>query len=80
MNEQRRKIYGFIVRYKEQHDGNSPTYREIMTGCQLKSVSTVGYYLADLEDRGLIVRSVRRGGARVIEVVGGQWIAPEFGE
>lgn len=74
------EILKFIVAFKKAHDGNSPTYREIMAGCELASTSLVAYYLEDLEARGLIQRPDRRGNVRVIEVVGGEWIGPKVNE
>jgi hypothetical protein len=68
--------YEFIVTYKHGHDGNSPTYREIMEGCGISSTSMVVFYLTKLEQRGLIRRPEPEIGARYakIEVIGGQWV------
>ena len=69
------EIMRFIIRYKRQHDGNSPTVREIQDACGVSSTSMVAYYLGKLEDVGLI----RRGHgfeSRAIEVVGGRWMPP----
>lgn len=57
------RIYQFIQSYA-QEKGKSPTYREIMNGVNLKSVSTVEYHLYKLERQGKIVcesacRSIR---------------------
>ena len=68
--------YEFVVGYKKIHDGNSPSFREIMEGCGISSLSVVLYYLNKLEDRGLIRRPEAKIGerfARKIEVVGGRW-------
>lgn len=78
--EKSNEVLGFIVNFKKVHDGNSPTYREIMAGCGLASTSLVAYYLDDLEERGKILRPARGGNVRVIEVVGGRWVGPELGE
>ena len=70
------RVYAFIVAYKRRHDGNSPTYREIMDGCCLGSTSVVSYFLEQLKEKGLIRRPEPRIGNRYagkIEVLGGQW-------
>lgn len=73
----RQAIYEFIVQFKIEHDGNSPTYREIMAATGLSSSSTVAYYLNQLEEAGFIIRSMQGGNSRVIEVPGGFWVPPE---
>ena len=70
------KVLKAIVTYKQRHDGNSPTYRDIMAMTGLSSTSTVAYHLAELERAGKIRRPARTGNSRVIEVVGGRWVAP----
>lgn len=66
------RVYRFVVQYKKQNDGNSPTIREIMDGCGITSTSQVRYYLIKLAERGLI-RLPEKGSAAKIEVVGGYW-------
>ncbi|MDI6770115.1 MAG: hypothetical protein QMD04_10640 [Anaerolineales bacterium] len=63
------KVFEFIVAYKRANDGNSPSMREIMEACGITTLSLMDYILADLVDRGLILRS----GSRSIRVIGGQW-------
>lgn len=69
-------ILAFIVAYKREHDGNSPTVREITEKCDISSTSVTAFNLRRLVALGCI----RMGGsgvkARGIEVVGGKWIAP----
>jgi hypothetical protein len=66
----RELVYDFLIQYKQQHDGNSPTTREIADGCHL-SPGTVNYHLTRLEiDRRIYVAGDRR---RNIEIVGGAW-------
>lgn len=72
-DEKRSKVMHYIIRYKEVHDGLSPTMREIMVGCGMFSTSHVDYYLQQLEEMDLIKRSGRRG----IQVIGGVWLKPE---
>jgi SOS-response transcriptional repressor LexA len=76
------KAFDFIVAYKREHDGNSPTMREIMVGCQISSTSMVSFYLDQLEAMGFIRRPEREMGnfsAANIEVVGGEWSFPAGG-
>jgi SOS-response transcriptional repressor LexA len=73
---QRVKVFNFILTYKCQNDGNSPTFREIMDACRISSTSMVVYYLKQLEKMGMIRRpepvNGNRSSAR-IEIVGGSW-------
>lgn len=68
------EVYRFIVDYKAQHDGNSPTIRQIQRACGVNSTSVVVSLLNNLELQGLI-RRPRNGTdkSRNIEVVGGAW-------
>jgi len=70
------RVYDFIVTYKKEHDGNSPTIREIGEACRISSTSVVVYWLKRLEDQELIRRPEPEFGNRYsvkIEVVGGCW-------
>ena len=66
----REDVLAYITAYKTANDGNSPTIREIMSGCNVSSTSLVSYILRDLQDDGKI-RVMQ--GSRGIMVVGGQW-------
>ena len=66
-------LMAFIIAYKKKHDGNSPTYREMMAGTGLSTTSSVAYHLEKLEAEGRIERPLQVGNTRVIEVVGGEW-------
>lgn len=61
----------FIKAYKREHDGISPTWRELAAQFRT-STSVVGYVLRQLQDDGKI-RLVGNGKIRGIMVVGGQW-------
>lgn len=64
-------VFAYIVRYKQEHDGASPSYRQIVEACGLRGVSSVVCVLDRLEDAGRIYRG---GGLnRSITVVGGSW-------
>lgn len=60
-------VYEFIVKFKKEHDGNSPTIREIGAACNISSTSAVAYILKVLVRRGLITVD------RDISVVGAEW-------
>jgi len=69
------QIFDFIVKFKIDHDGNSPSVREIAAGCGVTTPSVIKYHLSALENQGAISRPVF-GNARMIVVTGGQWIQP----
>lgn len=49
------KIFEFIVSYKETHDGNTPTYREMLDGVDgVSSLATIHNYLHKMIKSGLI--------------------------
>ncbi len=70
----RELIFNFLVKYKSECDGNTPTTREIAEACSL-SISTVKYHLTHLELENRI--RVLEERPRQIEVVGGAWTAPK---
>ena len=66
----REDVLAYIIQYKTANDGNSPTIREIMSGCGICSTSIVSYILRDLQDEGKL-RII--DGSRGIMVTGGHW-------
>lgn len=74
-NPRRAAIYRYILAYKQSHDGNSPSIREIGQVMGIESTSMVMYYLRQLEELDLILIESAR--SRAIQVVGGAWIPPE---
>jgi hypothetical protein len=70
-------VFAFLVRYKREHDGSTPSTREIAKACCL-SVSTVHYHLLNLEIEDRIRVSGER--RRNIEIVGGTWALSGSGE
>jgi repressor LexA len=58
----------FIRHFISEH-GYSPSYREIMNGCEYNSVATVSLHVSSLIARGHIVK--RGKSARSLEVVSG---------
>ena len=68
------RMFDFIVKYKTEHDGNSPSNREIGAAVGISSTSVVRYKLDELVRRGKIRPRIDRQ-TRSIEVVGGSWTA-----
>lgn len=68
------EIYAYIIRYKLSHDGNSPSYRQIVDACDLSSTSVVSDHLDVLRRQGRIrLLNEKNSTARCIAVVGGRW-------
>ena len=65
------KILQWIVTYKTNHDGNSPSVVELMDGCAISSRSVALYQLRRLHQAGHIRLTKER--RRSICVVGGEW-------
>ena len=53
--------YGFIVKFKKEHDGNSPTIREIGIACDISSTSATVYVMRKLVCAGRITLWGTRG-------------------
>jgi SOS-response transcriptional repressor LexA len=70
------RVFDFILKYKHEHDGNSPSFREIGEACGISSTAVVSYWLKRLETQGLILLPEDPGAHtnRRIEVVGGCWM------
>ena len=68
------KVLRFIVEFKADNDGVSPSVREIMAGPGVKSTSVANYHLVKLKDEGMI--TYEKGNARTIQVIGGSWDTP----
>ena len=74
MTGREQAVLGFIIRYKMEHDGISPTMRGSPCAATYR-VHRRWRSLAVLEDEGHIRRA--EVSSRHIEVVGGRWVAPE---
>jgi hypothetical protein len=72
----RPQVYDFIVKFKQTHDGVSPSVAEICEGCEISSNSVVVGHLHSLERLGLIECGYGKGKSRMIAVCGGRWIPP----
>lgn len=67
-----RQLYEYILEFKAEHDGNSPSRRQMADRFNA-STSVVTYWLEALALHGFI----RIGnGARMIEVIGAKWVSP----
>ena len=71
LTQRAQSVYDFIVQYKINNTGLSPTLREIIAGTDITSTSVVNYYLDRLEIAGLIYRNTKQH--KGIRVVGGKW-------
>lgn len=71
------EILAFIIRYKREHDGNSPSMREIMRNCNISSNAVAFNVLRRLEREGRIRLEHRCGVARSIAIPGGRWTLDE---
>ena len=79
MNEVAERIFQYVVSYKAEHGGCSPSFEEIMNGVEgLSSTSAVSYNLDKLEETGRI--RMAEGQNRSIQVVGGRWAYEEDGD
>ena len=74
----RQRAYDFIIKYKVDHDGVSPSVSEIGQACGISSTSITRYTLDCLERLGMIECDYGAGKSksRMIKVVGGRWIPP----
>ncbi len=64
--KKQKELLGFIEQFIGEH-GYSPSYREIMTGCNYTSVATVALHVNSLIKRGHLAK--RDHSARSLEVV-----------
>ena len=69
------RIFAYVVHYKSEHDGNSPSMREIANECGLTSQTVALYHLMGLAVRGMV--RMEEGSARSIQVIGGKWTYEE---
>ena len=72
MKNKAKEVLEFIIAYKSEHDGVSPSFREIGEACGMVSTSTVAYYLASLRADGIL--DFQDGVPRSIEVMSGRWL------
>ena len=66
LTAKQKTVLNYIANYNAEHDF-SPTYREVMEGLGLKSVSSVAEHIENLVNRGALKR--RPNEARSLEIV-----------
>lgn len=64
-------VFRFLVAYKREHDGNSPSTRDIAVACHLSSLTTVRHHLLVLDREGRIRLS--DDSRYQIEIFGASW-------
>ena len=70
----REQIYNFLVDFVKKN-GYAPSVREICTGTDLSSTSSVYMHLLKLEDEGKI--QMKKKSTRAIRVIGFQFVKME---
>jgi SOS-response transcriptional repressor LexA len=70
--ERSESILRYVIDYKREHDGISPTIREIQEATGISSSSLVKFYLDGLQKRGAI-QYIGDNLSRGIMVTGGEW-------
>ena len=65
-------VLQYVIQYKRENDGNSPSRRDICRDLGIRSTSHVNYLLNVLAVHGAI-ELVGRGRSRFIRVTGGEW-------
>jgi repressor LexA len=80
LNDRDWQVFNYIVEYKRENDGNSPTIRDICAAVGFSSTSYVNYILEKLEHFEFIMRDKAK--SRGISVIGGHWsyIAKKIGD
>lgn len=69
-------IYEFIIAFKQNHDGISPSVSEIGEACGISSKSEVRRHLNSLVLFGMIEIDYGKGKSRMISIPGARWTPP----
>lgn len=69
------RVLTAICDYQLEHEGKTPTIREIQAMADIKSTSTVAYHVTKLINRGLIKKG-RLDYSRIAQVAGGMFQVP----
>lgn len=76
-----KRLYDFLVRYKKDRNGSSPTIVEMVYGANLSTSARVKGVLRALEGIGLIkVYHAQSSNSRrynQVEIIGSEWIPPK---
>ena len=76
-DQRRRDILAYVIAYKTETQGRSPTVRQIGRATDISSTYIVVRYLEQLAARGCI-EWVRDGGKVLdIRIPGAKWVAPD---
>ncbi len=70
------EVFNFIVRFKQAHNGNSPSMYEIEKGTCASSRSHVHYVLRKLEEAGYL-KMGKNQRSRGIQIPGTKWVTTD---
>lgn len=73
LNETDIEVYKFIIRFKQSHNGNSPSILEMVDGTHISSKSHAHYILRKLEDAGYLTMGNGQK-SRGIQIPGTEWV------
>jgi SOS-response transcriptional repressor LexA len=65
-------VFDYLVNYKKDNGGNTPSIREIVKNTKAQSTSVIAYSLEKLEDYGSIKQN--ESGKKGVSVIGEQWV------
>ena len=71
-NQSASSVLDAIIKYKREHNGNSPTLRELCQITNTSGVRLMKFYLDALEEQGKISKKSNK--SRAIEVMNSEWI------
>ena len=57
-------VYNYVVQYKANNDGLSPSVRDIASECDISSTSHVTYIIDGMEDLAMTQRGIKVRGGR----------------
>jgi SOS-response transcriptional repressor LexA len=69
LSERAQRVFDFILHYKRENDGASPSLDEILAGAKISSKSMAKFYIDEL----VRFKKIRRKGTRNLFVYGGRW-------
>ena len=72
LHPRQQAILDYLIAFKTEHDGVSPTRRQICDACNISSTGVVAHHLRQLERHGLIEMGDQY--TRGIGVTGGKWV------
>lgn len=69
-------VYRYVLKFKAENDGVSPTLVEISAGIGLASFTDISRRLRELETAGLVRTIGKHSGKRIL-ITGGKWLPPQ---